>query len=117
MNGMRGFGAVLLLRSALYLLVGFSIIPPAWIGTVNVLVSILFVGLPIIGLYFGASVSWKIHQWILFALAGFAIQFGLNALVRPHFALLQGIVFAISQAGLIVLVPWSGRLSCFVFPR
>jgi hypothetical protein len=101
--GMPAFLLALLANCVLYLAVGFLVVPIGLVRPVSLVVSVFAVALPITALYFGASAPRKWFQWLILGAFGAALQFGLSStLPAMRNPLELGIVFAISQAGLIV---------------
>jgi hypothetical protein len=102
-SGLLVFAAILLLNCLLYMFVGLVELPVVWIRLASIVVSVLAVSLPIVALFAGSSMPWKWYRWALLGVIGFVLQFGLTALlVRIKNPLEAGVVFSISQAGLIV---------------
>lgn len=101
--------ALVLLRTAL----GYVVVPPEWGTWVSAITSAIFLGLPIVALYFAGAWKWTPGRALLFVAAGMVVQFGLYALVRqpvifhsPFVNLIAGL----SQAGLPIWTVGLGAL-------
>lgn len=111
-KGIRAFIAVLAALFALRLVLPYIGLPPAVAIPVNILLTLVFVGLPIIALYRAGSDAWSARMGVAFLVAGIAIQ-GLGVLVRSSaspegFAMHLG--EAVAQLGLPIWCVGLGAL-------
>lgn len=97
------FSVCLALNFLLRIAIGFLEFPLPWLSAANVVVSILFVGLPIFALYFGADHPWDWRRALALTLFGIVIQVsGISMQATAGIPLVQGACMAASQAGLIM---------------
>lgn len=77
--------------------------PVAWLGLINILVSLLFLVLPVMALYCGASERWNWKSALAMLVTGVAVQFS-GAVVASLITikLYAGLVFTFSQIGLVL---------------
>lgn len=99
------------LLDALFLLIGLTVlrlmvqfvpVPLSMVQTVSLIISMVFVGLPIAALFRAAAFKWSIRAAALALLLGLVLQFGL-AFVAPMFVSgVAAVLHGFSQGGLVV---------------
>jgi len=96
--------------TVLRLLVQFVPVPLDLVPTTSLIVSMIFVGLPIAAIFRASAFAWQVKSSLIALLFGLALQFGL-AFVAPMFVSGVGAVLhGISQAGLVVWTLGLGAL-------
>lgn len=111
-SGFALFTIFLLLLILLNLGVGLTVIPMPELRLANLIVTVLFVVVPIFALFAGAKMSWSWAKGLGCAAAGAVIQVGSHPLAeRMPTPLLQGIVTSVGQIGLVC---WSLGLGAFL---
>ena len=111
-TGLGLFALLLVLNSVLYLVIARVDVPLRLLYPADVVVSILFVSLPIFALYAGANFSWRWAHALGAIAGGVAIQAGLSVLAEntPSAPIVNAAV-SFGQAGLIL---WCMGLGAFI---
>lgn len=102
-GGLWPFFAMLALLLALRILIGFVSLPLSVLPVVNLLVSAIFLGLPILAIFFAANHPWTWRTASAFLVGGLAVQAVAVIVDRQMFGgkgALSGVVNAVGQAGL-----------------
>jgi len=97
------FAIILLVVAVLRLVIGMVSIPVSLVAPVSVIVSVVFVGAPILGLFSAARYPWSFKRALIFLVVGVAIWYG-SYVGAMHVAepMIGGLLIALSQSGLIV---------------
>lgn len=97
------FGGAILLLAILRLVIGFLAIPSSLVGIASIVVSILFIAIPIGGFYAGAAHRWSWLNCAIVVLLGAAVQLGFffagSSTPSPA---VHGVLLSISQSGLLL---------------
>jgi hypothetical protein len=102
-SSLAGFAASLIVLVALRILIGFLPVPSGYVWITSLIVSVLFVAIPILGYFAGASFKWTWKSTVMCIVVGATLQVSLLMLgANIEAPLLKGLVLAISQSGLLL---------------
>ena len=116
---LRLFGLVLVALAFLRVLLGYVALPVGLTPAASILSTVVFMVLPMVALFLGAGHRWDIKQAIAIVVLGVVVQIGGAQLaqmaVKPA---VGGVIFAASQAGLVVWCMGAGAaLACLLKDR
>ncbi|MEZ0324456.1 MAG: hypothetical protein ACAH95_00995 [Fimbriimonas sp.] len=102
-SGLRVFLFALLAIVVLRLVTAFAQVPIAVLGFASIVVSVLFIAIPILGFYRGASFPWTWKEALLAVVCGGLIQFLFAMAATPvKVVFLSAVLMACSQTGLLL---------------
>lgn len=116
---LAGFFLALFGLALLRITVGYVAVPVAWLGAASTFATVAFMAIPILALFVGAGHRWSFVQALLMIAIGVALQFGISRIL-PSFEspVLQGILFAFAQTGLVCWCLGAGAaLACALRDR
>lgn len=81
LGGLVAFFLVLLFLAAVYVLLGYVSVPAQYVKAGTILATMLFVGAPVIALYFAARYEWTPKRALVFLVSGLVLHFGVGSLI------------------------------------
>ena len=114
-GGMKIFLLTLLGLVILRTALGFVLFPDSLLLIANLLIGAIFLGAPMVALFFAGREVWTPPKAAAFLVGGLVLQFGLAVLLRQVPSLASGpfvnLIVAVSQAGLPI---WTGGLGALI---
>lgn len=110
--GPRALLAVIALLVVLRLLISLLSAPPAIAGPLTLVVSAIFLAIPVIGMFWAASGLWDKWNSLKFLIGGIVVQVGMMGLLQlfPRAGLITSLIQAVGQGGLLAWCAGLGAL-------
>lgn len=116
-NGFAVFFVTLLILAVLRIVIGFVSVPEGMILPMSLLITAVFISLPIIAVFRAGSEEWSVKLAGAFIVAGLLVHFGLVFVVRSGMlgeGLTPAVAIAISQSGFFLWCVGLGALISFL---